>query len=113
MSPCSVQKVHPRGLDFNNCFQDIDLFDAPQATIDTLHQKGKIVICYFWYANNEEIIGVTATDINCIWSAGSYETGRPDSADFPSVVLGNVIPDWPEEKYLDIRRVWTYIILLQ
>ncbi len=64
---------------------DIDLFDSPQATIDALHTANRIVICYF--------------------SAGSYEDWRDDQADFPSVVRGRQLDNWPGERWLDIRRI--------
>jgi hypothetical protein len=64
---------------------DIDLFDVPQAVMDELHDDGRIVICYF--------------------SAGSYEEWRPDAGDFPDVVLGDPLDDWPGERWLDIRRI--------
>jgi hypothetical protein len=47
---------------------DIDLFDTPKATIDTLHRLGKKVVCYF--------------------SGGSYEDWRPDAGDFKPDDLG-------------------------
>lgn len=61
---------------------DIDLFDTDEATIDTLHNQGKKVICYF--------------------SAGSYENWREDKDDFDSSVLGNNLDGWEGEKWLDI-----------
>jgi hypothetical protein len=64
---------------------DIDLFDVPQAVMDELHDDGRIVICYF--------------------SAGSYEEWRPDAGDFPDVVLGDPLDDWPGERWLEIRRI--------
>jgi len=64
---------------------DIDLFDTPQSTIDTLHENGRIVICYF--------------------SAGSYENWRSDANQFPAAVLGNTLDGWPDEKWLDIRQI--------
>jgi hypothetical protein len=64
---------------------DIDLFDAPQATIDQLHNDGRIVICYF--------------------SAGSWENWRDDASAFPEAVLGNTLDGWPDEKWLDIRQI--------
>lgn len=66
---------------------DIDLFDVPQSVIDTLHQEGRIVICYF--------------------SAGSYEDWRPDEADFPESIRGKPLDDWPGESWLDIRQIET------
>jgi hypothetical protein len=63
---------------------DIDLFDTPKSTIDTLHGQGRVVICYF--------------------SAGSWEDWRPDAADFPAAVKGKN-NGWPGEKWLDIRNI--------
>jgi endo-alpha-1,4-polygalactosaminidase (GH114 family) len=61
---------------------DIDLFEAPQVTVDALHSQGRKVICYL--------------------SAGTYEDFRPDATQFPAAALGN--PNgWPGEKWLDIR----------
>lgn len=64
---------------------DIDLFDAPQATIDRLRADGRKVICYF--------------------SAGTFEEGRPDSAKFPDALKGNDVAGWPGEKWLDVRQM--------
>jgi hypothetical protein len=68
---------------FDVAMYDIDLFDAPQSVIDSLHASGRIVICYF--------------------SAGSYENWRPDTADFPTAALGNPLSGWPGERWLDVR----------
>lgn len=62
---------------------DIDLFDVPQATIDALHDEGRIVICYF--------------------SAGSYEEWREDADRFPTAALGNELDGWAGERWLDVR----------
>jgi hypothetical protein len=64
---------------------DIDLFATPQQVIDQLHRDGRIVICYF--------------------SAGTYEDWRPDKDSFPVEVLGSPLPDWPGERWLDIRQI--------
>lgn len=64
---------------------DIDLFDAPKATIDKLHSRGVKVICYF--------------------SAGSFEDWREDASAFPLILLGNPLAGWPGEQWLDIRRI--------
>lgn len=63
---------------------DIDM-ETPQATIDLLHNQGRIVICYF--------------------SGGSWENYRADAAAFPPEVLGNTLDGWPDERWLDIRRI--------
>lgn len=67
---------------------DIDLFDAPQATIDALHGDGHKVLCYF--------------------SAGSGEDWRPDYAGFAAAALGKPLDGWPGEVWLDVRdpSVW-------
>lgn len=67
---------------------DIDLFDAPQATIDMLHAEGRKVLCYF--------------------SAGSGEDWRPDYAGFDAAALGKPLDGWPGEVWLDVRHssVW-------
>lgn len=70
---------------YNVEMYDIDLFEAPQATIDLLHSQNRIVICYF--------------------SAGSYEEWRPDAEDFPAEVLGDPLDGWPGERWLDISQI--------
>jgi hypothetical protein len=64
---------------------DIDLFDNDASVVAALHARGKRVICYM--------------------SAGSWENWRPDAARFPDAVKGLTIPDWPDERWLDIRRL--------
>lgn len=62
---------------------DIDLFDAPKATIDELHAKGRVVVCYF--------------------SAGSRESWRADAGQFLAPDHGNPLDGWPGETWLDVR----------
>jgi hypothetical protein len=64
---------------------DIDLFDNSAAVVASLHAKGRRVVCYL--------------------SAGSFENGRPDSGSFPAAVLGNQLDGWPNERWLDLRRL--------
>jgi hypothetical protein len=64
---------------------DVDLYTTPQAVVDQLKNDGRIFICYF--------------------SAGSWENYRDDAGDFPPEVLGNALVGWPDEKWLDIRRI--------
>jgi hypothetical protein len=62
---------------------DVDGFDTPAAQVSALHARGRHVICYI--------------------SVGAYEDWRPDSARFPSPVIGG--PNgWPGERWVDIRR---------
>lgn len=68
---------------------DGDLFTntnngADPATIfGALHAKGKKIICYF--------------------SAGTYEPYRPDSARYDKRDMGAALPEWPDERWVDIR----------
>jgi hypothetical protein len=64
---------------------DIDLFDSSSALISRLETSGKKVICYF--------------------SAGSYESWRPDAAQFPAAVLGNPMDGWAGERWLNVKRI--------
>ena len=64
---------------------DVDLVETPQETIDALHAQGRKVVCYF--------------------SGGSWENYREDAAQFPAVIKGRVLSGWPDEKWLDIRRL--------
>jgi hypothetical protein len=64
---------------------DIDLFDTPQVTIDTLHARGVRVICYF--------------------SAGSSEDFRGDYGRFASADMGKALDHWEGERWLDARSV--------
>lgn len=60
---------------------DIDLFDTPISTINTLKSQGKRVICYF--------------------SAGSSENWRPDFKYFASTDMGNSLAGWAGERWLN------------
>ncbi len=64
---------------------DIDLFENDGTVVGSLHAQGKKVICYL--------------------SAGSWENWRPDAAAYPESVLGNTLAGWPDERWLDIRRL--------
>jgi hypothetical protein len=62
---------------------DIDGFDNDAGEVSALHAAGKKVVCYM--------------------DAGTYEPGRPDSAQFPAALLGSDVAGWPGEKWLEIR----------
>jgi hypothetical protein len=68
---------------YNVVVYDIDLFDAPDSVIATLHNQGKHVVCYF--------------------SAGSAENWRPDYSKFKASDLGNPLDGWAGEKWVDTR----------
>ncbi len=40
----------------------------------------------------------------CYVSVGTWEEWRDDRGAFPAAVIGRGLPDWPDERYLDIRR---------
>lgn len=63
---------------------DVDLFDAPLRTLNTLKAKGRRIICYF--------------------SAGSFEDWRPDAKSFADDLKGKKLSGW-NEKWLDIRQI--------
>lgn len=62
---------------------DIDLVESPVEQIAALHEQGRRVICYF--------------------SAGTYESFRPDASEFEAVELGKTLDDFADERWLDIR----------
>jgi len=64
---------------------EVDGFDVPKSTIAELHRKDRKVICYL--------------DI------GAWESYRPDAGAYPEVVLGAEYFGYPEERWLDIRRL--------
>ena len=64
---------------------DVDGVETPRRAIRRLHRRHRRVICYF--------------------SAGSYEPYRADASRFPAEVLGKPIEGFPDERWLDIRRI--------
>jgi len=70
---------------------DIDLFDTPTATIQSLVARGKKVHCYF--------------------SAGSAEDWRSDYSKYPKSALGKDMDGWPGEKWVDVRSAGVRTVL--
>jgi hypothetical protein len=64
---------------------DVDLFETAAETVARLHAAGRHVICYV--------------------SVGTFEPQRPDAAKFPPTVLGHPLADFPDERWLDVRRL--------
>jgi hypothetical protein len=62
---------------------DVDLFVTSDEAMQQLRARGVRVVCYF--------------------SAGTYEPNRPDTKALPIAALGKALPDWPQERWLDIR----------
>lgn len=79
-----IQFTGPLDASVNAQTYDIDLFDTPQSFIDELHAAGRRVVCYY--------------------SAGIYESWRPDAEMFHPKLLGNEVQGSPGERWLDIRH---------
>ena len=68
----------------NPVVYDIDGFENPATTVATLHGMGMKVVCYI--------------------EVGAAENYRPDYSEFPAAALGNVMPGYSNERYIDIRN---------
>lgn len=64
---------------------EVDGFEVPARTVAKLHRLGRKAICYL--------------------DVGSWESYRPDAGRFPEAVLGRAYAGYPDERWLDIRRV--------
>lgn len=64
---------------------EVDGFETPRRAVAALHRRGRRAICYL--------------------SVGSWESYRPDSGRFPRRVLGKRYDGYPDERWLDIRRI--------
>jgi hypothetical protein len=72
---------------------EVDGFETPARTVAKLHRQRRKAICYL--------------------DVGSWEEYRPDQARFPERVLGDVYDGYPEERWLDIRRIRTLAPILR
>jgi endo-alpha-1,4-polygalactosaminidase (GH114 family) len=70
---------------FNAQVVDVDAFTTTAAQVTALHAQGKKVIAYI--------------------SLGTIENDRPDVGLLPKEVVGKVYPEWPNEKWIDIRQL--------
>jgi hypothetical protein len=64
---------------------DIDADENAASVVAALHRAGGRVVCYV--------------------NAGSWEPYRPDAGNYPKVLLGRPLDGWPDERWLDIRRL--------
>lgn len=64
---------------------EVDGFEVGAATVARLHRRGRKAICYL--------------------DVGSWESYRPDADRFPKSVLGRAYEGYPDERWLDIRRI--------
>ncbi|WP_439556675.1 endo alpha-1,4 polygalactosaminidase [Dyadobacter sp.] len=72
------------GDQFSADVVDVDAFTTTAEQVAALHAQGKKVIAYM--------------------SVGTLEDDRPDAGLLPREVIGKVYPEWPEERWLDIRQ---------
>lgn len=70
---------------FTSDVVDVDMFETSAETVAALHAQGKKVIAYI--------------------SVGTFEEGRPDRDLLPAAVVGEIYPEWPDERWLDIRQI--------
>lgn len=64
---------------------DIDGFENSAAVVAKLHSQGKKVICYL--------------------DMGGAENYRPDYHLYPASVKGKTVGGWPDERWVDIRKI--------
>jgi hypothetical protein len=64
---------------------DIDLLTNSRAAVRELRGKGRRVLCYF--------------------SAGTNESFRSRAQQYPASTRGDALADYPDERWLDIRRI--------
>lgn len=62
---------------------ELDGDEATPAQVAAIKAQGGVALCYV--------------------STGTWESYRADAAAFPAAVLGRRWPDWPDERFLDIR----------
>jgi hypothetical protein len=74
--------VPPAGV----TLMDLDGFTTSAAKVAELKSKGIYTVCYI--------------------DAGSFEPGRPDSAQYPSYLKIQQDPSWPAEYFLDVTDVF-------
>jgi Glycoside-hydrolase family GH114/Fibronectin type III domain len=79
------QLTTPVNMTYKVGVYDIDMFDNTAQVVTKLHQLGHKVICYV--------------------DVGSWEDFRTDQAKFPASVRGADLDGFPDEKWLDIRKI--------
>ena len=72
---------------------EVDGLDTTAATVAALHAAGRRAVCYI--------------------DAGSWERWRGDAKRFPAAALGRPLDGWPDERWLDIRRLDVLLPLLR
>jgi hypothetical protein len=64
---------------------DVDLFDTPAEQVRRLRERGRRLVCYM--------------------SAGTFEPWRPDRDRYPAAILGRPVEGFPDERWIDVRRL--------
>jgi hypothetical protein len=83
--PWQWQLAGPLDLSVDVPAYDLDGQETSAATVAELHRRGRRAICYV--------------------SVGSWERWRPDAGAFPASVIGRPLDGWPDESWLDVRRL--------
>jgi hypothetical protein len=72
-------------LSFPAKVYEVDGFETSRRTVARLHRRNRKVICYL--------------------DVGAWESYRPDAGRYPAAVLGKAYSGYPDERWLDIRRI--------
>lgn len=64
---------------------ELDGFDTPAQAVRQLHEEGRRVVCYL--------------------DVGSWESYRPDRDRFPKSLIGRRYAGFPDERWMDIRKI--------
>jgi hypothetical protein len=88
-----IQYAGPIDITVAASVYDLDSDDTPASTVAALHSVSRRVFCYI--------------------DAGAWESYRSDAGSFPKSVLGKVMEGWPDERWLDIRKIDTLAPILR
>jgi hypothetical protein len=72
-------------------------------TIDTLVDASFYIVDVDTAADIATEFHASGRRLACFFSAGSLEKFRSDAARFPASVIGKALPNYPDERWLDIR----------
>jgi hypothetical protein len=72
-----------------------------------LYRSVKVLDLHPDLVSPEDLAGLRDRGIStiCYVSVGTLERTSPDRRAFPKEVIGNTYEDWPDERFLDIRRL--------
>jgi hypothetical protein len=84
-SPWQIQLQGKPKLDVRARVFEFDGFETSRRVVSRVHRRKRRVICYL--------------------NAGAWEDFRADAGDFPHETLGKTYSGYPDERWLDIRRI--------